>query len=192
MQPLIAGGRAFERFAELRRNEVRQIGRRRCRDFLARLLFALVGREAVLAVPDRVRLDVAAGRHERFRLPPLAADDLLHRPAGRDRRHVLVQDGCALLFDGMLVVVLDQQPVCPFAAIAIVAHPDEHEATMQALAMKHELEVTLLQGLFRRLIAFGFPIATIPEHDRTTAILPLRDCAFEVAIVERVILDFDG
>ena len=149
VQPVVASRRAFERFAELRRDEVRQVCCRRCRYILAGLFLALVGRKAVFAVPDSIGLNLAACRHERYRLSPLAGGDLLHLPAGCDRGHVLVQDGRAVLVDGMIVVVFDQQPVGPLAAVAIIPHAHQDEAAMQALAMEHELEITLLQSLFR-------------------------------------------
>ena len=41
-------------------------------------------------------------------------------------------------------------------------------------------------------IAFGNPGATIPELHRAAAILALGNRAFEIAIVEWVILDLDG
>ncbi len=41
------------------------------------------------------------------------------------------------------------------------------------------------------LRAFRLPVAAIPQHHRATAILTLWNRAFEVAIVERVILDLD-
>lgn len=158
---------------------------------LARSLLALVGRQAMLAVPDRVRLDIGARHHERTRLAALAFGDLLHAAAGGDRSRVLLQDLRAILLDRMFVMMLDQQPVGSFSAIAIVAHPHQDETAMQPLAMKRELEVALLQGLFWRLAAFRLPVAAIPQHHRATAILTLWNRAFEVAIVERVILDLD-
>jgi hypothetical protein len=53
------------------------------------------------------------------------------------------------------------------------SHQDE--AALQALALKDEFEVTLLQGFFGRPIPFRFPIAAIPEHDRAAAILAFGD-----------------
>ena len=78
---------------------------------LARSLLALVGRQAMLAVPDRVRLDIGARHHERTRLAALAFGDLLHAAAEGDRSRVLLQDLRAILLDRMFVMMLDQQPV---------------------------------------------------------------------------------
>lgn len=88
-------------------------------------------------------------------------------------------------------MVFDEQPICPVAAVAIIAHAHQHEAAVQAFAFQGELEVTLGEGLLGALISFRFPIAPIPEHDRPTAILTFRNGAFEVAIVERMILDLN-
>jgi len=40
-------------------------------------------------------------------------------------------------------------------------------------------------------IAFGNPVAAVPQLHRPAAILALGNGAFEIAIVERVVLDFD-
>ena len=39
--------------------------------------------------------------------------------------------------------------------------------------------------------SFGRPEAAVPQHDRAAAVLALGDRAFEVAVVERVVLDLD-
>lgn len=88
--------------------------------------------------------------------------------------------------------MLDQQPIGALAALAIVAHAHKHEAAVQALAFEGELEVALGKRLFRALLSLRLPIAAIPQHDRAAAILAFRNRAFEVAIIERMILDLDG
>ncbi|MNV22051.1 hypothetical protein D3C71_1130080 [compost metagenome] len=88
--------------------------------------------------------------------------------------------------------MLDQQPVDPLAAVAVVAHTNKHEAAMQPIALQRELEIAFRQCVFRGPVAFRLPVAAIPEHHRTTAILALGNGAFEITIVERVILDLDG
>ena len=55
----------------------------------------------------------------------------------------------------------------------------------------HELEIAVAQRVFAALLALGHPEAAIPQHHRAAAILALRDRAFEVAIVERMILHLD-
>src|SRR5690606_33240314 len=61
---------------------------------------------------------------------------------------------------------------------------------LHALALEHEFEVALLEALMR--VADRFPGALVPEHHRAAAILALGDGSFEVAIVERMVLDADG
>src|SRR5262249_54153032 len=41
-------------------------------------------------------------------------------------------------------------------------------------------------------VAFGQPVAAVPELHRAAAVLIVGDGAFEVAVVERMILDLDG
>ncbi|MGY4356834.1 hypothetical protein ACVW0J_003327 [Bradyrhizobium sp. i1.7.7] len=59
---------------------------------------------------------------------------------------------------------------------------------MQLVAVERELEVALLEAALGIL---GLPGAAVPEHDRAAAILPFRNRAFEIAIVERMVLDLD-
>ncbi len=87
--------------------------------------------------------------------------------------------------------MLDEQPVGAFtaAALAIPFHADEHPAARQAFTGQGELEVAALQPVMR--IALGNPIAAIPELHRSAAILALGNGAFEVAVIERMVLDLD-
>src|SRR6266702_886343 len=84
--------------------------------------------------------------------------------------------------------MLDQQPVGALAASAIVAHAHEHPAAVQLVAVQRELEVTLLEAAFGII---GFPSAAVPQHHRAAAILAFWNRAFEIAIVERMVLDLD-
>lgn len=149
MQPVVAGRRPRKRLAELRLDKIRQVGCRGGRDIPARPLLALFRCQAMLAVPDGICLDIRVRHHERSWLAARALGDLLHAAAGGDGSRVLLQDCRAVLVNGVIVTMFDEQPVGPLAAIAIVAHPHQDEAAMQPLAMKRELEVALLQGLFR-------------------------------------------
>ena len=70
-----------------------------------------------------------------------------------------------------------------------VAH--EHEATAQLLAIEVEVQVA---GLDRgqRVVGLGDrPRAPVPDDHVTAAVLAGRDHAFEVEVVERVVLDVD-
>lgn len=193
MNPTCAGGRTLQSLAELRRNEIRQIDRGGRFRFPAGsgVLFSLFGSQSAVAIPDRISLNIAALDHERLGLSALAGGNLLHGTAGGNRGVILLQDRFTIVFDRERIVVFDQQPICPLAAVAIIAHAHQHEAAVQALALQGELEVAFCQRLLRALISFRFPIAPIPEHDRAAAVLTFRNGAFEVAIVQRVILDLD-
>ena len=63
---------------------------------------------------------------------------------------------------------------------------------MQALAFQNDLQVTLLQALVHVGPGLRRPVAAIPQHDGAAAVLTLGNDAFEVAVVERMVLDLDG
>ena len=85
----------------------------------------------------------------RIQIKVTSPGDLFHGPTGGDRGRILLQDRGAVFLDGMIVMILDQQPIGPLSAVAVVAHPDQDEATVQPFALERELEVSLFQGLFR-------------------------------------------
>ena len=219
VHPAIAGRWPLDRGTELRRNEIGQgrcalaaFDRRAfgcgfcpqprdaglscrlfgnslfCRGFSCCCLLAFVGCEAFVGIPDLRGL--GAGRrpqHERLRRTSLALGDLLHR-ASRCRRRILVEDRVLFPFTRIIVAVLDQKPVEALAAGAVVFHPHQHPFAVQLLAFQREFEVAFLEAL---LGIVREPVAAIPDHHSAAAILAFRDRAFKVAIVERVILDFD-
>src|SRR3954447_9303769 len=126
--------------------------------------------------------------HERFRRPALAGGDLVHASLRRDGS-VRLQDLVGFAFPGVFVAMLDQQPVGPLTAVAVIAHSHQDPTAVQLLAMESELEVALLEparGVVR------LPIAAVPEQDSPAAILAFGNGAFEVAVVERMIFDLDG
>ena len=59
---------------------------------------------------------------------------------------------------------------------------------MQLVAMQGEFQVALLEAA---LGIIGFPEAAIPQLHGAAAILVVRDGAFEIAVIQRVILDLD-
>jgi hypothetical protein len=59
---------------------------------------------------------------------------------------------------------------------------------VQLVAVQGELEIALLQAA---LGIIRFPIAAIPELHGAAAILSLGNGAFEITVIERVILDLD-
>ena len=99
------------------------------------------------------------------------------------------QEGIAVALAGGVVAVLDQQPVGALAAHAVVLHAHEHPAALQPLAFQREFQVAAFQPVMR--IAFGNPVAAVPELHRAAAILALGNGAFEIAVVERMVLDLD-
>lgn len=66
--------------------------------------------------------------------------------AGSDRL-VLIQDVIVLAFAGILVAMLDQQPVGALAAaITVVAYAHQHPASVQLIAMKGKFQIALLEA----------------------------------------------
>ena len=53
------------------------------------------------------------------------------------------------------------------------------------------LKSPFASALFGGLRSLGLPIAAVPQHDRSAAILTLGDRPLEVAIIERMVLDLD-
>src|SRR5258708_10103207 len=88
--------------------------------------------------------------------------------------------------------MLNQQPIGALATAAISLHTDQHPTAMQALAVEPELQGPGFERGFGRIRAFGRPVAAVPNHHRTAAVLSFGDGALEVAILERMIFDLDG
>ncbi|MBB4482288.1 hypothetical protein GGE46_004901 [Rhizobium etli] len=88
-------------------------------------------------------------------------------------------------------MMLDQQPIGTLAALAIATHAHKHEASVQALAVKRELEIALEKGLLGARSSLRLPITAIPQHDCAAAILAFRNRTFEIAIIEWMVLDLD-
>jgi len=75
--------------------------------------------------------------------------------------------------------------------IAIASpHPHQMPSAMELFALKHEIKMTLCVAPMR--IAFGNPVAAIPDHHRTAAVFAFRDRAFECVVFDRVVLDVNG
>src|SRR5262245_8974937 len=87
-------------------------------------------------------------------------------------------------------MTLDQQPVAAFAALAVMAQTHQYPGALQFFPSEREAELALAQRLGRVLIAR--PETTIPQHDGAATILALRNGAFEVTVIERMIFGFDG
>jgi hypothetical protein len=84
--------------------------------------------------------------------------------------------------------MFDEKPVGSFLAVAR-PHAREYPASSELVSLKCKVEFSLAVAILR---VFAFPIATVPQHHCAAAILAFRDCAFEITVIKRVILDFDG
>src|SRR4051794_33449209 len=94
----------------------------------------------------------------------------------------------------MSIAVLDEKPVVAVAAVAlaVVPHAHNHPAALQLLASKREFEFPFPKRTFGIVPVFRRPEAAVPEHYGSATVLALRDGAFEVPIVERMVLDLHG
>ncbi len=135
-------------------------------------------------MPDRVRAcALGLRRHERLWGFALAPGNLVH---GSPRCHgsIGIQDFVGLAFSGEFVAMLDQEPVGPLAPVAVVAHAHQHPAATKLVAVQREFQIALLESFFGIV---RYPIATVPELHRAAAILALRNGAFEIAVIQRMI-----
>ena len=151
----------------------------------------------VLSAARPLRLSQTASELRRFPAsmngfgcrPVPAAMASIVRPDAIDRSSARI--AAPSRFDGKIVAVLDQQPVRTFAAVAVMLHSHQHPTAVQPFAFKIEFEIATGKSLLRRGPAFWLPVAPIPKLDRAAAVLALRNRAFKVAIVQRMILDLD-
>ena len=69
-------------------------------------------------------------------------------------------------------------------------HAHEMPATVQFIAIEHEIEVALGVALVR--VAVRDPAATIPDHDGAPTIFAFRDRALERIVFDRMVFDLNG
>src|SRR6202040_469244 len=129
-------------------------------------------------------------QHKRLRTAPLPGGDHRHRAARCDRA-ILGEDRVGVTFSSVLIPMLDQEPIGPFAGGPVMLHADENPAAVQTLSLQHELEVAASKRLLWRLVAFGLPKSAVPALNRPAAVFAPGDRSLEVPIIERVILDLD-
>ena len=161
MQPARRGGRRARARGELRSG----LGRRR-RFFR----------------PGQARGRELAPRHHQ---PALVRRVPVQPPAREDALRPFAQEVALALGPGVEVAFLDQEPWLGFAGLALHAH--QCPAAGQFFASQAELQVTL--AVTRLGIAHRRPGAAVPDDDLAGAVLALRDLAFEIGVVERVVLD---
>jgi hypothetical protein len=138
-----------------------------------------------VAVPHGARLRGRIG-HEGFGSLAGAPRDIRHGARGGNRsvligRGLVVRECC-------FIAVLDQYPVRPAAVIGFRAHDDP--GAVHPFAFHDEFQFAFGQGAGDILEAFfRRPVATIPEHDGSAAILALGDGALKVTVGERMVFD---
>jgi hypothetical protein len=89
---------------------------------------------------------------------------------------------------GRVVALLDQQPWL-LARRPAAFHAHQRPSAVKLAAVEPELEMAL--AIVAARVAARLPGAAVPEHDRSGAILFLRDDSFELAVFERMILDMN-
>ena len=124
-----------------------------------------------VAVPERVR----------------RPGDVVVRAAGLDRLRVLLRIPTG---HRVLVVLVDEEPLL-LAPPLPLRRPHEHEAPGELLAVDVEVQIALRDGLGRIDPGRGTPPPTVPDDDVAAAVLAGRDHAFEVGVLDRVVLDLD-
>lgn len=83
--------------------------------------------------------------------------------------------------------MLDKEPVGTLLAFSL-AHPVQDPAAVQLLALEGQVKLAFSISAIRIL---AVPIAAIPNHHGAAAVLPLRNGPFEVAVIQRIVLDLD-
>ena len=98
---------------------------------------------------------------------------------------ILFQHRLAVTIFGILIVMLDQQPVGAFAAESVAPHAHQHPAAFQLFPRQHEFEIAFGQHFFG--VAIRLPEAAIPQHHRAAAILAFGNGPFKIAVIERMV-----
>ena len=148
------------------------------------------GALAAIALPDSAGVR-ALGGHEGRRCLTLPGRDLGHGPFRRDGPVVVGRSRGVAVYRA-LVAVLDQEPGVLRLAGRVALQAHDHPGPVHPLAFHDELQLALGEGLADVLEALlRRPVAAVPQHHRAATVLALGDRAFEVAVVERVILDLD-
>ena len=133
---------------------------------------------AAIGLPDRIGLGRAAPSPvmNGFGALPLPAAICSMRAAGGDRA-ILVEDVVRLALSRIFVAMLDQQPVGALAAGAVVAHPHQHPAAVQLVAVEGELQVALLEaafGIARTPSSRGPTACTVPPPYWPSGMVPSK------------------
>ncbi len=95
-----------------------------------------------------------------------------------------------LLRQGLVVALLDQQPILAPLIGGLSSHAYQRPFAVQLFAFQLEFEGTLAVcrvGVGVR----GDPGAAIPQQHRAAAVFALRNNSLELTVIERVVLDMD-
>ena len=95
-----------------------------------------------------------------------------------------------------------EEPACPSRclinnqllralALAIALHPHQDPRALQPIAIQRKFQFSLFKLRFWINGAFRSPVSAVPQLHRAAAILTFRNRAFEVSVVERMILHLD-
>ena len=91
---------------------------------------------------------------------------------------------------GVVVALVEHQPL--FLARTVRARAHEHEAAGELLAEHVGVQLPVGDRLGRVVGGVGLPPAAVPDDHVAPAVLAVRDDAFEVDVLDRVILDVHG
>src|SRR6185295_17523561 len=141
---------------------------------------------------------LAPPRRSRARLGHLAGPDVirirgdaLQIPTARDAQ-LRIEDLRVGAGARGAVLALEQQPLAPIGLALAGSTSSAHQmkAAAQLLALQLEVDAPAAQRVLG--VALRLPGAAIPEQHRAAAVLSLRDHAFKIAVLERVILGLHG
>src|SRR6185312_11094668 len=90
---------------------------------------------------------------------------------------------------GELILRLDQQPRVGFFT-TLRPNADQVPTTLQTMACQHKFQMTFLQGLAR--VPDRLPWTLVPHDHCAGTVLAARNIAFEIQIIDRVILGLNG
>src|ERR1700716_2075520 len=93
----------------------------------------------------------------------------------------------------MLILAFDQEPASlPAWARGFQTRPDQHKSTLKFLSTKGELQFALRQLLCCGAEGISLVSSFVPNHHRSGAVLALRNDAFKIGVLNRVVLRLDG
>ena len=108
--------------------------------------------------------------------------NLLLRAPGKNARRVLLH---IPIRRGELVALLDDEPVVSLAA---AFHVDQREIAVQLFTVQAEFQVAARQLFGAGDAAQQFERPAVPQHHAARAVIGRRNVAFEIAVLDRVIL----